>query len=89
MGSDLVQETMRSFKGRLLLSGSSSVAGAALGAIISQVGTLHVSNVAASMLALWPHSSGRIWTVNDARERLHQSATQAIPHAPPPVSLTS
>lgn len=56
MGLDLVQETMRSFKGKLLLSGSSSVAGAGLGAIISQVGALHVSDVEASMLSLWPHS---------------------------------
>lgn len=41
---DLVREYSRSFKGRLALSGSSSVVGAALAAIISQVG---LSSVAA------------------------------------------
>eukprot|EP00752_Nemacystus_decipiens_P009358 g8362.t1 len=39
-GGDLVQEYMRSFKGRVVLSGGSSVAGAALGAAISKPPTL-------------------------------------------------
>lgn len=36
--SDLVQEYTRSLKGKMVLSGGASVAGAALGAAISKVG---------------------------------------------------
>lgn len=37
-GADLVQQYMQSLKGKMVLTGGASVAGAALGAVISKVG---------------------------------------------------